>query len=73
MKKLQLYVWENVLTDYTDGVMFALASSEIEARKLLRKELGETQLKYNEHVLADLAKRPRKITAPEAFAVYGGG
>jgi len=35
---MKLYVWEYVLTDYTDGIMFALANSVEEARELIRKE-----------------------------------
>lgn len=34
-KKLKLYVWEGVLTDYTDGVMFALAHNVEEAREVI--------------------------------------
>ena len=44
---LHLYVWEDVLCDYTSGVMFALAHSVDEARELLRKRcdwLPETDL-----------------------------
>jgi hypothetical protein len=37
MRKLKLYVWEDVLTDYTSGVMFALAESEEEPRVLTEK------------------------------------
>jgi len=33
--RLRLYVWEGVLTDYTSGVMFALASSPARAREAI--------------------------------------
>lgn len=35
MKKLKLFVWENVLSNYTDGIVFAIAEDEIKARKML--------------------------------------
>ena len=65
-KKLKLYVWENVLTDYTSGVMFALATSADEARSLI--------LKKRDYVPpSDLAQEPKCIETPEGFAVWGGG
>jgi len=39
-RKLKLYVWENVLREYTCGVMFALAYSVADARKLIIKKEG---------------------------------
>lgn len=65
-KKLKLYVWQNVLTDYTDGVMFALATSPEEARKLL---LAGTSYLPKE----DLDKEPDVYETPVAFSVWGGG
>ena len=35
---MKLYVWEDVLTDWTSGIMFAIADSVEEARELLLKE-----------------------------------
>ena len=65
-KKLKLYVWEDVLTDYTSGVMFALATSADEARSLI--------LKKCDYVPSDdLAQEPKCIETPEGFAVWGGG
>jgi hypothetical protein len=61
---LKLYVWEDVLTDYTSGVMFALAESVEEARAMLSQQ----------HVIErDLKSEPKVITEPAAFAVWGGG
>ena len=34
---MKLYVWEGVLTDYSSGVIFALASSVDEARVMVRR------------------------------------
>jgi hypothetical protein len=35
---MKLYVWEHVLTDYTDGMVCVLANDEEEAWKLLYKK-----------------------------------
>lgn len=67
-KKLKLYVWEDVLTDWTSGVMFALASSPDEARKVILKKSGNSI-----SVAQDLAQKPRVIDEPEGFYVFGGG
>ena len=40
MKKLKLFVWTEFCTDYTDGLAFALAEDETEARKLVIEEHG---------------------------------
>lgn len=66
MTGLKLYVWEKVLVDYTDGVMFALASSAEEARAKV--------LERCRYVPADdLAKEPQVFDSPAGFAVWGGG
>jgi len=38
MVKLKLYVWENVLEDYTSGMVVVLAKNEKDAWELLYKE-----------------------------------
>ena len=63
--KLKLYVWENVLTDWNHGVMFALAESPDEARRLIADKMG-----YEDR---ELKITPKEITKPEGFFVYGGG
>jgi hypothetical protein len=65
-KKLKLYVWEDVLTDYTSGIMFALATSSDEARHLLIKKCP--YIPPN-----DLAQEPKCIETPKCFVVWGGG
>lgn len=65
-KKLKLYVWKDVLQDYTYGVMFALASSEEEARSLLRE-------RCNCIPSGDLNQKPQCIEEPFAFVLWGGG
>lgn len=65
-KKLKLYVWEEVLTDYTSGAMFALATSTNEARSLILKKCDYVPSR-------DLALEPKCIEKPEGFVVWGGG
>ncbi len=68
-RRLKLYVWENVLTDYYPGIMFALAESEEKARELLLKD--HPLLKFN---YEDVAKKPDVYdNVPVSFAVSGGG
>ena len=38
-KRLQLYVWEGFAPDYTDGLAFAIAEDEVQARKIIEKDL----------------------------------
>lgn len=66
MKKLKLFVWEKVLCDYTDGVMFAYAPDVETARKLLLQ--GRPYLPQE-----TLDLEPKVITEPYAFSLYGGG
>jgi len=64
-KKLKLFVWEGVLTDWTDGIMFALAENVEQAR--------EEILKKGSVIDVDLAKEPDVYETPIGFAVWGGG
>jgi hypothetical protein len=65
---MKLFVWEEVLADYTDGMMFALANDVHEARQLLLKKCSYIPDR-------DLAKEPQviEIDNPSAFYVWGGG
>jgi hypothetical protein len=65
-EKMKLYVWEDVLRDYTSGMICILAHDLEEAKNLLLK-------KYPDYYADDFGKPHRVITEPEAFAVYGGG
>jgi hypothetical protein len=74
---MKLYVWENVLTDYTDGIMFALAANEEEARSLIKdKFLAE---EFNPgglmgHLVTELdTKRAAVFDTPVGFYLKGGG
>lgn len=64
-KKLKMYVWEDVLTDYTSGMAVALAENVEQALRLFKKKAG--------HDLELPISKMKKITKPEAFYQYGGG
>lgn len=67
-KKLRLYVWEHVLIDYSEGIMFALASSKEEAKSLILAKMG-----YDSSTAkSDLQSEPRIIEQAEGFAIWGG-
>ena len=65
-KKIKLYVWEDVLVDYTGGVMFALAYSVAEAREVIKRDAGTI-------IEKDLEKDPYVTEVSEGFACWGGG
>lgn len=65
-RKLKLYVWQNVLTDYTDGMIVAYAANIKAAR--------------DQVYIADptaypecLDSEPTVYEEPIAFTVWGGG
>ena len=65
-KALKLFVWEEVLTDYTDGVMFALAENVQEARAKIKEHTSYVPDN-------DLEKEPKVYESSVGFAVWGGG
>lgn len=64
---LKLFVWEGVLIDYTDGIMFALAYDVEHARKIILKKNNL------DAVRRDIKNKPDIYRTPKGFAVYGGG
>ena len=78
---LKLYVWEDVLSDYTEGIMFALANSAEEAREIILEKACEfygvedaeyTQMSL-EPIIRDLKDEPRVFDSEVGFFVVGGG
>lgn len=68
---LKLYIWKDVLTDFTSGAMWCLASSVKEARELLRNR-AKREGDYSDSFEKDLRQQPIvKITA-SAYYVFGG-
>jgi len=64
--KLKLFVWEGFSPDYTDGLAFAIAKDETEARELVIKNRG-----YDAYDWGVLKILP--LNKPVAFSVSGGG
>lgn len=63
---MKLFVWEGFCPDYTDGLAFAIAKSEDDAKKMIEKELG-----YPVSVWGSLAIHP--LNKPFCASVHGGG
>ena len=63
---LKLFVWEGVLTDWSSGIMFALAT-DVEAAR------AEVLKVCNYVPEEDLAQEPTVYEVPIGFAVWGGG
>jgi hypothetical protein len=63
--ELKLFVWENVLCDWTPGIVFALAVDKREALKLIRKD---SRSAWNAvHKL-----EPKVYVKPVAYSLRGG-
>ena len=63
-KELRLYVWTEFSPNYTDGLAFAIAESENEAR-----ELVETKRGYD---VCEWGKLEVKSISKCGYSVYGG-
>ena len=70
---MKLYVWEGVLTDWTDGVMFALAESSDEAREVIKKKAADVFTFDCEDIAQELKGEPREVSQSEGFFLFGGG
>lgn len=67
MGELKLYVWEDVLRDYTAGMVCILAHSLEEAKEVAEK-------KFEPYEVEKFFGKPHKIvTEPDGFLVWGGG
>ena len=66
MTKLKMFVWEGVLTDWSDGIVCVLASNLEEAIKLIIKKDSTAASSM------DMSK-VKVIEKPEAFIIWGGG
>lgn len=67
-RRLSLYLWRDVLYDYTAGMAFAIAASADEARGMLVRDPGI-------YAGDDFAKDPEvhELTEPFCAFVHGGG
>ena len=67
MSNLKLFVWTDVLSDFTEGIAFALANTEEEARTLIIDQKPGIEDDYN-------FRQNPKIHQfnPIAYALSGG-
>ena len=82
---MKLYVWENVLCDYSEGIVCVYAESEEAAWDKLKEYDHSAWLVLrgdprgiDKRSVEELKKdekviRPRCVTNAEAFVVWGGG
>lgn len=63
-KNYKLFLWENVLSDWTEGVAFAIARNSEEARDIICKDA--------ECIRDDLQDEPVVITKKFGFHLSGG-
>lgn len=82
-KKYYLWVWADMLADYTEGIAFAFARTESEAWEKIKESdptawwaiRGRPKDQNDIRQPAELSKscRPRKVVKSEAFTCWGGG
>lgn len=65
-RKLQLFVWDGFSPDYTDGLAFAIAYSEEEARQLIVEAYGASPSDWG-------TLKVHPLNRHIAYAVCGGG
>ena len=73
-KKWKLYVWEDVLADWTSGMIVVVASSDAEAMKLVEKNVGRPSsddLKVDGQLPTIIPLG--EVKEPALWYVYGGG
>jgi hypothetical protein len=67
---MKLFVWEEVLSDYTDGIAVALAPDLESALVAVNKAMGyEVELPVSKLKIIDLDGEVQ----PQGWAVHGGG
>ena len=73
MKDLKLFIWEDVLSDYTSGIAFALAENIAEAREIIFAKFEKEEQYLSDTLKADLSDEPEMIDTKGGFYVWGGG
>ena len=69
-KKLRLFVWRDVLCDYTCGIIAAIATDADEAREAVVAGLEDWE---RPTLYAEMGKPPEVHDAPFGVHVWGGG
>lgn len=67
---LKLYIWKDVLRDYTSGVIFAMAYTLAQARKVVVEDAEDWA---KESVVSAMSNEPEVHESPYGFYLYGGG
>ena len=67
---MKLFIWKEVLTDYTDGVVFAIAKNEKQAREIVLQNVNDWE---KESVASAMSGAPEVHAEPYGFALWGGG
>jgi hypothetical protein len=77
---MKLYVWNNVFTDYTDGIAFGIGRTKEEAAEAACKELNTYELEDydfgNSGRVRELLDSPVQefdLNAPIGSLCFGGG
>lgn len=73
MEKLKMFVWQNVLTDYTDGMIVVLAPDLPTAIQVAEKQCIKSMGYIMDSFKKAMSKKPTIVTKPSCFFVYGGG
>ena len=58
--ELKLFIWTGFSPDYTDGLAFAIAKNEAEAKKQIEAELGFSPFIWGELEVRSLSQRVAK-------------
>lgn len=69
-KELKLFVWENVFTDYTSGIAFAIAHDKEDA---INKILGNRPLNFQLEELKSKEPDIHPLNKPYGNYSIGGG
>ena len=69
IRNLKLFIWEDVLTDYTSGMVVIYAYDLDHAKKVFLKKFPDEQ-----YIIDNFFGKPHEVvTKADAFYVYGGG
>ena len=70
---MKLYLWEDVLTHYDSGLIFALANNLEEAKKAVQDKYKKqwNTLNIDELLEKEMETTPRIITLTEGFYING--
>ena len=70
---MKLYLWEKVLCDYTCGVIFAIATSLEDARRVARETYKNTY--WEAEMESDILEPSRiiELDSEFGFCLWGGG